>query len=210
MIVTLTTPPSAATPPPEAAPPRRRSRWLHTLSRTLHIYLTLIALVLLLLFSATGFLLNHPDWFTLDDGSVTTAAAAIPAEVLPDRLLLVEHLRKHQLAAGELTAMDADDDVIRLQFASPSRKVDITITAATGEAEVTTTHYSVLSILGDLHTGKRTAAPWKRLIDVTAILLFLGSVSGLILFFAVPRRRMVGVACLVAGVAVPLVMYLLM
>ena len=34
-------------------------RW----ARNVHLYLTLIALALVLFFSITGFMLNHEDWF---------------------------------------------------------------------------------------------------------------------------------------------------
>ncbi|HEV3027619.1 MAG TPA: PepSY-associated TM helix domain-containing protein, partial [Planctomycetota bacterium] len=38
-------------------------RRLLSVSRTLHIYLTMLACLLLLFFGSTGFMLNHADWF---------------------------------------------------------------------------------------------------------------------------------------------------
>ena len=39
-----------------------RSR-AYTLSRTLHLYLSLLAFLTLLFFAVTGLTLNHPGWF---------------------------------------------------------------------------------------------------------------------------------------------------
>ena len=51
----------------------------------------------------------------------------------------------------------------------------------------------------DLHTGKNAGDVWRRVIDATAIFLFLASLSGAILWISLPKRRKLGVAALVAG-----------
>ena len=35
--------------------------------RVVHIYLSLYAFVVVLFFGATGLMMNHPDWFALDE-----------------------------------------------------------------------------------------------------------------------------------------------
>ena len=63
--------------------------------RAVHIYLTMLGLLAVLLFSVTGFTLNHPEWFGAVRPQLTEREARVPAELLArgDALRLVEHLR---------------------------------------------------------------------------------------------------------------------
>ena len=63
-------------------------------TRTLHTYLTMLALVMFLFFAMTGFMLNHADWFGLDRTHETTVEMTIPPPALHEKLALVEWLRR--------------------------------------------------------------------------------------------------------------------
>ena len=79
-------------------------------TRTLHIYLTMLVLVLVIFFSFTGFIMNHPEWCNIDEAVMHDTAATLPARRWPPialrdhKLNLVEFLRSHQNACGEMTS----------------------------------------------------------------------------------------------------------
>lgn len=170
-------------------------------TRTLHIYLTMFGLVLLFFFSLTGFALNHDRWFSLDEPRVRERATTLPVDVARtgDRLALVEQLRKNEGARGEVMSIDEDDTERRVQFTSPGRKVEFTIERDSGQTNVHEEIRNALAFLTDLHTGKSAGDAWRRVIDATSIFLFLASLSGVILWISLPKRRKLGVAALVGG-----------
>lgn len=170
-------------------------------TRTLHIYLTMFGLVLLFFFSLTGFALNHDRWFSLDEPRIRERATTLPVDVARtgDRLALVEQLRKNEGARGEVMSIDEDDTERRVQFTSPGRKVEFTIERDSGQTNVHEEIRNALAFLTDLHTGKSAGDAWRRVIDATSIFLFLASLSGVILWISLPKRRKLGVAALVGG-----------
>ncbi len=61
----------------------RLPKSLHILNRTLHIYLTMFALIMILFYSLTGLMLNHPDWFSLDNPRTVHRTADVPPHSSP-------------------------------------------------------------------------------------------------------------------------------
>lgn len=107
-------------------------RW----SRTLHVYLTLLGLTLLLFFAVTGFMLNHENWF-LPRQSTT---GAIPLELLglpEDRDGILARLRDDFGVPGELEAYDATADSLRITFKSDEGRAFVDIRKRDGVATVT-------------------------------------------------------------------------
>ncbi len=90
-------------------------RWLLKWARTLHVYLTLFGFMLLLFFAATGFMLNHEDWFLPQQ--ITTGT--IPVELCdPEkRDNLVDRLAKDFSVPGNLESADPAEDGSTLQLA---------------------------------------------------------------------------------------------
>jgi hypothetical protein len=62
----------------------------------------------------------------------------------------------------------------------------------------------LLGKLGDLHKGQDSGRAWKWLIDVTAVLLTLSSITGIVTLLVLPKRRNLGlfVGLVSAGVLV--------
>jgi len=177
-----------------------KQRALHW-TRALHTYLTMFALVLLMFFSVTGFLMNHEDSFGLAAANVSTRSTKISPSMLKDKLMLVEYLRKNLGARGELVSFDDSGDPLRLQFTSPGRKIEYAIGLADGATEISGETRGLAGLVADLHSGKNVTTAWNLVIDGAAILLFLGSLSGAILWISMPKRRMLGIAAIGLSVA---------
>lgn len=189
-----------AKPSPETPLWRRTTLFM----RLTHIYVTLAALLVLLFFAATGFLLNHEDWFGLEVITAREVTFTVPPTLTSETqsLMLVETLRAAHDARGELKSLKADEGEVHLQFISPGRKSDFTIDRATGAGNALHETRGLLTQLTDLHRGKGTGTLWRRLLDLTAIALVIASVSGIVLWLSVPKRRRAGLVTIGVSVAI--------
>jgi uncharacterized protein len=176
--------------------------------RTIHIYLTMFAFLLMMFFAITGVVLNHEDWIagqtTTRD---TTGTMALPIVQVPDELMVVEHLRSDFGAIGAVSTFDIDPATLHVELKGPGRHTEADIDRATGETKVTVERHGMLMRLDDLHRGKDSGLPWRWVIDLSAALLFLGSLSGILMWLALPRRRKWGVVALIGSVVVAGMIY---
>jgi hypothetical protein len=173
--------------------------WGKTLkwSRTLHIYLTLIALVTLLFFAATGFMMNHAEWFENKTPRTSTDTVTIPQALLKgDSLGIVEYLRKYEHAAGE-AKVESGDMEIQVTFRSPGSSVDVRVNKETGYSEIVREYTGVYGVLSEMHRGKNTGDAWRLVIDITAVLVVLAIVTGFVMWTAMKKRRLYGILGLV-------------
>jgi uncharacterized protein len=186
------------------------SRAVFAVSRTVHIYLTMFALLLMLFFGITGVLLSHEDWLGADTIMPTESTGVIPAALLvePDRLGVVEYLRATYGAAGAVSTFDVDSASVRIQMKGPGRRTEADIDRVTGQATISVERRGLFLRLDDLHRGKDTGAAWRWVLDLSAVLLILGSVTGLIMWIGLPRRRRWGVVALLVSIVVCLAIYL--
>jgi uncharacterized protein len=187
-------------------------RRLMGLTRTLHIYLTMLVCLLLLFFGATGFMLNHAEWFGLDVVRTATAHGQLPRDILEpvDKLAVVERLRCDYGAAGALDAFDTEQDGYRLVFKRPGSRCEATIRRSDGHLEMSFESRGTVALLTDLHKGASAGNGWKWVIDATSILLVVGSLTGLILWISLPRRRKLGLVALAVGLLSTALTYLLL
>jgi hypothetical protein len=162
-------------------------------SRTLHIYLTLIALVALLFFAVTGFMMNHAEWFESKQPRTSTETVTIPQAVVSgDSLGLVEYLRKNHAGAGEAKAEPSEAE-IQVTFRSPGSSMDVRIAKETGSAEIVREYTGVYGVLSEMHRGKNTGSTWRLVIDITAILLVAAILTGFIMWLGMKKRRKYGI-----------------
>lgn len=186
-------------------------RWM-PIVRTTHIYLTMMALLLFLFFGATGFMLNHGEWFGLEEVQTKEAKGTLPAAILQplDKLAVVEKLRAEFGAAGGLDAFEEEADRYRVVFLRPGGRTEAVIERAGGGVVAATETRGAATVLTDLHRGAGTGGAWRLLIDGASLLLIAAALTGLTLWISLPRRRRVGLATLGAGVLVSILTYMLL
>jgi hypothetical protein len=182
-------------------------------ARLVHVYLTLFGCCLILFFAATGFMLNHEDWFLPEDQEpyVSTAEGSVPTALLKpvDRLAVVELLRKDFGATGAVNDFDDkdEDQPIRVQFKAPGREAEALIQRDSGKTEVTHRARGLLAVLTDLHKGKDAGAAWKLLIDAVCVLLVVVSATGLVLWQSLRGRGKYGLVFLAGGLSLAVGVY---
>jgi len=206
---------------PAAGPARRRSLRrrlgikLAALMRWLHIYLSMFSLAVVLFFSVTGITLNHPDWFPKWAERRGEAAGRVDARWLHagtpsavvDKLEVVEHLRKAHGVRGALAEFRVDDEECLVTFKGPGYAADAFIERGTGKYTLTETSHGFVAVINDLHKGRDTGKAWSVVIDLSAALITVVSLTGLVLLFYLKLRRVPGLVIALAGTAAAAAVY---
>ena len=193
------------------APPRaRKPAWkpkLAWFARWLHTYLSMFSFLILFFFAATGFTLNHAQWFdsqqrtlqregTLDKSWLAGGAGAVK------KFEIEQFFRRTQGVHGDPGDFSVDDMQCQLSFKGPGYEADVVIDRSTGKYQLTETSSGWVAVLNDLHKGRDTGAKWSVVIDVVAIGMTLVSLTGLTLIFFLTKRRTFGLLAIVIGAAI--------
>jgi hypothetical protein len=175
---------------------------------TLHIYLSMTGFLLLFLFALTGLTLNHAN-FGLDEPRLTTSTLVLPPEVIeqPTEKTVGEHVRRALGIRSPLILYKEYQDEIELQFAAPGRRALVRIDRAERTAHAEVESRGVWGTIGDLHKGRDSGAMWSWIIDITAVLFMVSSLTGMITLTSLPTRRRLGFLCCVIGVVLTVVLY---
>lgn len=186
----------------------------------LHIYVSMFGLAAVLFFSVTGITLNHPGWFS--DGAMhqveaegqvnlkwlNSDASSADPEKEPDpssqvaKLEIVEHMRKTHGVRGALAAFSVEDRECVVSFKGAAYAADATIDRESGHYNLTQTSHGFIAVINDLHKGRDTGPVWSAVIDISAVVLTVISLTGLTLIFYLKLRRKPGLVMSLIGAAV--------
>ena len=203
-------PPIEAAVPPRPAANGAWKRGLAAWSRWLHVYLSLASFAILFFFAVTGLTLNHAEWFAGAQRTVQSQGAVEKRWLGPQvaKLEVVEYLRHAHGIRGALTDFRVDDAQCAVSFKGPGYTADTFIDRSHGRYELTETRMGFAGVMNDLHKGRDTGRAWSWLIDISAVLMTLVSISGTLLIFFLPKRRASGLVAAAIGAALCLAAYL--
>jgi len=185
-------------------------RQMMILSRWLHIYLSMASFGILFFFAVTGLTLNHAEWFVKQQ-QTTQQHAAMDKKYLGKevaKLEIVEHLRSAHGIHGAVKDFRVEDNDCSIAFKGPGYSADVLIDRATGRYELTETRMGLFAILNDLHKGRDSGNAWGVIIDLSAVLMTLVSLTGLMLIFFLQKKRLSGLLAAVAGILLCYLAYL--
>ncbi len=209
----------------------RLQRWLLKTARTVHVYVTLFGLMLILFFAITGFMLNHIEWFLPNEPQTRIESRNLPLDRFPNRklpdagdttgdlkLVVVEALRKEFGITGELSSFDnGDDDQIVVGFKRAGGEAECRINRENASTEVEQRFQGWAIVMTDLHRGNRgnvtnepkfTGELWTWVIDITCVMLLIISATGLFLWWSLKSRgKWGGILLLLGGTATFVVYY---
>jgi hypothetical protein len=195
--------------------------------RWLHIYLSMFGLAAVLFFSVTGLTLNHPNWFFAGAERSVQAEGRLPTKWLHarsstasatddpdpsrdvDKLEIVEQLRKSHGIRGALAEFRVDERECQVTFKGPGYAADAFIDRETGKYDLTQTYHGFIAVINDLHKGRDTGPVWSVLIDVSAIVMTVIALTGLVLLFYLKLRRIPGLVVTLVGTVVVIAVFLL-
>jgi hypothetical protein len=182
-----------------------------TLSRWLHLYLSMASFGILLFFAVTGLTLNHADWFAQQQTTVQVQGAVDNGWVLPNRepakFDIVEYFRARKGVQGAVSDFRADETECDISFKGPGYAADVVIERSSGQYRLTVTRMGLAAVLNDLHKGRDAGHIWAQLIDLSAVLMALVSLTGLVLILFLYKRRLSGLVVLGSGAAICILVY---
>lgn len=196
-------------PAPNAKPSLGRvKRRTHLWARRIHIYSSMVALIIVLFFGITGITLNHPDWTFGDEVSVQTFSGEFSFDVVAahdavDYLAIAEYARSEYGVNGSVDSYGVTNGTGSIAIRNPGYSADIFFDVETGTYDLTVNQEGFVAVMNDLHKGRDASSLWKWVIDISAGFLVLISLSGLAMqFFLRKRRRSALTTMVVGGVAV--------
>jgi hypothetical protein len=172
--------------------------------RTIHIYLTMAGLAVMLFFGVTGFTVNHEDWLGATEPRVEEREGKTPVELLAktDHLRVVEHLRSTFQITGAMSHLDDEDQSLAVAFKAPGQTWEVQIDKASGDTKVHQELFNFTAVINNLHRGRYSGRAWSWIIDISAVLIVLACATGVILWLALPKRRKLGIAFLIVGTVI--------
>ncbi|MFL5606262.1 MAG: PepSY-associated TM helix domain-containing protein [Gemmatimonadaceae bacterium] len=204
--------PRPTTEPTSRVHRARRQRPLrlrvHSLLRWLHIYTSMVSLLVVLFFAGTGVTLNHPDWLAAERTEELTGQ--LPATWRTARgidwLVVAEHLRATHGVHGTVTDRREDDREGSLAFRAPGYSADAFIDVRDGSYKLAVSYQGAVGMLNDLHRGRDAGRAWAWLIGVAGVFLVFLSLTGLGLLFYLKKVRIKALLVMTAGAALVIVL----
>ena len=185
---------------------RRTAHW----SRWLHTYLSMVSFAILLFFASTGLTLNHQSAFTsMRPPRRFTGSLNILWMKAPEahKAEIVGALRSRHGIRADLSDFRVDDDQVQISFKGPGYSADGFADRRVGKYELNENRLGLVAIINDLHKGRDTGKAWAAVIDISAILMVLVSLSGLVLIFFLHKKLRSGLIALAIGTALSFVVY---
>ena len=184
---------------------------VHSLLRWLHIYTSMVSLLVVLFFAATGVTLNHPDWLAAERSEEVSGVLPPTWKTATgiDWLVVAEHLRAARGVHGTLADRREDAREGSLTFRAPGYSADALIDLRDGSYRLTTSYQGAIGVINDLHRGRDSGRGWAWLIDLSGVFLVFLSLTGLGLLFYLKKVRLKGLLALAAGAVLVVVLALL-
>jgi uncharacterized protein len=191
--------PVAPSPQPSQKKRSRKSFWLKQL-HTWHWMSSAISLIALLLFTVTGFTLNHAEDIEAKPATVSRSAQ-LPAPLLklvaaddaPDAKKplpgAVVSFVESKIPLQAKGNADWSADEIYLSLPRPGGDAWISIDRASGAVTSEVTDRGWIAYLNDLHKGRNSGTAWKFFIDVFAFACLVFALTGVVLLWMHSRHR---------------------
>jgi uncharacterized protein len=188
-------------------------KWL----RKVHGWVGLWGAVLGLLFGTTGFLLNHragPLKISSGEPQVSQMQMGLPAQSLKSPMELGKWLKQelkldgvigrgkrepaHAVGWGDQKTMQPE--LWTVAVASPSGAVSAEYWVGNGFVSVKKSENSFLATMSNLHKGVGLSVGWVLLIDTLAGSIILLSLTGVLLWTELNKRKTVGAVIVMASI----------
>ncbi|MFT3996122.1 MAG: PepSY-associated TM helix domain-containing protein [Asticcacaulis sp.] len=193
------------------------SFWRNQL-RQWHWISSALCLVGMILFSVTGFTLNHasaieakPNITTwekdLSEPAISQLSQAEDKALLP--VALAKTLKSETGIDLSKVKPEVSDDEIYFAMPGPGFDEWLSIERETGLVTYEKSHRGVIGVLNDLHKGRNAGPAWGLFIDVIAIASVIFCVTGLGLLWIYARGRRITWPLVGLGTIVPFILFLL-
>jgi hypothetical protein len=182
-------------------------------SRWLHIYLSMVSFVIILFFAVTGLTLNHAEWFDGKEkiskytGQLPLKWVKVKDTAAIAKFEIVQFLKHQHQIKGEVKDFIIDDSQCTFSFTGPGYSADAFVDRDNGSYKINETSLGLVAVMNDLHKGRDAGKKWSVLIDISAILMSLLSLTGIVMICFMKKKRFNGFVLVIAGALVCYLVY---
>lgn len=201
-----------------ASSPTVKSGFWRNQLRQWHWISSALSLMGLLLFSVTGFTLNHAAQIEAQP-KVTKIERQVPQTALAGLASVTANVPLTPVQATAIrgatgidvrgATVDADEDGIYLTLSAPGVDSTLEISRIDGHAIYERTDRGLIAVLNDLHKGRHSGPVWAMFIDLIAIACVVFSVTGFGLLWLYARGRRITWPLVALGLVLPFILFLL-
>lgn len=183
---------------------------LYNLARLTHLYTSMVSLLVVLFFAATGVALNHPEWTFGSASSEQTHQGSLPAgwqkDGQVDWLRVAETLRARYGLKGSVSDTRNDTTQASIGFRAPAYAADAFIQMNDGTYSLKVVAQGPVAVLDDLHRGRDSGRAWAWVIDLSGGFLTLVAFTGLALSIFLRKTRRAALLTALGGAVVMLLL----
>ncbi|MCH1929130.1 PepSY-associated TM helix domain-containing protein [Shewanella sp. A25] len=163
------------------------------LARVIHVYVSMALLLLMLFFAFTGLTLNHPEWVSSSNLEPKREQQELPKYLLPidadnpEWRVAVGHWLNSEWRV-DINQAEFSEDEISVGNKGPGHYLNVTLDLLDATAYVESVDYGALALLNDLHKGRNSGSVWAWVLDLSAVLMILFSLTGAYLLLPQTKR----------------------
>jgi hypothetical protein len=186
---------------------------MYRLLRTTHLALASLSLPFLLLYGLSSIQMTHSAWFSrgpkITKTHVSASAGRNNARLLARELMDREGLR------GDIQQISETPIDYKLRIARPGTVYEIDYVRATGETAIRTSTANFMGLMNRLHHAAgfwhdyRLINVWSAVVVFVSIAIILLGVSGVWMWFARGKDRVVGMVLLALNLGISLTLLFL-
>lgn len=186
--------------------------------RQWHWISSALALALMLLFAVSGFTLNHADVFEAEGRSTSreyelasSVAALIDQQKSGTPVPQAVSDEIFRLTGADVSGQMIDNQYGEVGFdlARPGRDATVTLDLNERKIHFETIDRGAIALLNDLHKGRHAGLVWGLLIDISALIFVVFTLTGLGLLYLHSRMRASTWPLTSLGMILPAIAYLL-
>ncbi len=201
-----------------ASSPTAKSGFWRNQLRQWHWISSAVSLMGLLLFSVTGFTLNHAAQIEAEP-KITKVERQVPQAALAGLSCVTANVPLTPVQAKAIrgatgvdvrgATVDADEAGIYLTLSAPGVDSTLEISRSDGHATYERTDRGLIAVLNDLHKGRHSGPVWALFIDLIAIACVVFAITGFGLLWLYSRGRRVTWPLIALGIVLPFILFLL-
>lgn len=199
---------------------RQFKRRFYGYARAAHVYFSTYLLALLIFFCVSGVVINHPQWLqgrAVDGDQMVEFSQPLKAslgaadvfEHPPLAQIEKELNQQFDLPDASDIMLDKAAAEIIFDYKIPAGYASLVININEQQGYLEYRNGGFWALMGDLHKGRNSGIAWVWLIDLSAVIMVLFAITGLIILLQNKKFRGPGLWWVAAGVLTPIIIYLL-
>jgi hypothetical protein len=176
----------------------KKSSKTNRIVRMLHVYTSMLMLLIMLFFTLTGITLNHRDWFTSTNKpqqiEITIPDSFTPVslwetEPMAQGFQLLKWLQNDYSVYGTQVSYEwePEEGLMMIDIKQPGGYSIVEVDVNDGIVFLEQQNYGLVATFNDLHMGRYSGDLWSAFIDIFALAMLLFTLTGF--WLVIPQKK---------------------